>query len=244
MPVHPEAQQLLDALRRRRSAAVRGDDGAAGPRGDQGLPRPAGRGRAHRRRGPHDPRARPATSRSGSTRPPAPARSPSLVYFHGGGWVIGDLDTHDTRCRALANRAGARRRVGRLPPRARAPLPGGPRRLLRRHRVGRRARRRARRRPGAHRRGRRQRRRQPRRRRRAAGARPARPARSPPAADLPGHRLRLHDAVLHARTARATCSPRARWRGSGTTTSAPPTSPDPYASPLRAATSAGCRRRS
>ncbi len=28
---------------------------------------------------------------------------PALVYFHGGGWVIGDLDTHDNLCRALAN---------------------------------------------------------------------------------------------------------------------------------------------
>jgi acetyl esterase len=31
---------------------------------------------------------------------------PALVYYHGGGWVIGDLDTHDTVCRSLANRAG------------------------------------------------------------------------------------------------------------------------------------------
>jgi len=28
---------------------------------------------------------------------------PTLVYFHGGGWVIGDLDTHDSLCRQLAN---------------------------------------------------------------------------------------------------------------------------------------------
>lgn len=28
---------------------------------------------------------------------------PVLVYFHGGGWVIGDLDTHDSLCRQLAN---------------------------------------------------------------------------------------------------------------------------------------------
>ena len=27
---------------------------------------------------------------------------PVLVYFHGGGWVIGDLDTHDVLCRQLA----------------------------------------------------------------------------------------------------------------------------------------------
>ena len=31
---------------------------------------------------------------------------PVLVYFHGGGWVIGDLDTHDTLCRQLANGSG------------------------------------------------------------------------------------------------------------------------------------------
>jgi len=31
---------------------------------------------------------------------------PVLVYYHGGGWTIGDLDTHDTLCRELANRSG------------------------------------------------------------------------------------------------------------------------------------------
>lgn len=30
---------------------------------------------------------------------------PSLVFYHGGGWVIGDLDTVDVPCRLLANRA-------------------------------------------------------------------------------------------------------------------------------------------
>ena len=28
---------------------------------------------------------------------------PMIVYFHGGGWVLGGIDTHDGYCRALAN---------------------------------------------------------------------------------------------------------------------------------------------
>jgi acetyl esterase len=31
---------------------------------------------------------------------------PVLVFFHGGGWVICDLDTHDGLCRSLANGSG------------------------------------------------------------------------------------------------------------------------------------------
>ena len=31
---------------------------------------------------------------------------PTLVWFHGGGWVIGDLDTHDALCRDLAAGTG------------------------------------------------------------------------------------------------------------------------------------------
>jgi acetyl esterase len=30
----------------------------------------------------------------------------ALVYFHGGGWVLGNLDSHEGICRALANAAG------------------------------------------------------------------------------------------------------------------------------------------
>jgi acetyl esterase len=33
------------------------------------------------------------------------SKLPALVYFHGGGWVIGDLDTHDGVCRSFANAA-------------------------------------------------------------------------------------------------------------------------------------------
>lgn len=30
-----------------------------------------------------------------------------IVFYHGGGWVIGDLETHDAPCRRLANATGA-----------------------------------------------------------------------------------------------------------------------------------------
>jgi acetyl esterase len=33
---------------------------------------------------------------------------PGLVFYHGGGFVIGDLETHDDLCRCLANGAGCR----------------------------------------------------------------------------------------------------------------------------------------
>jgi acetyl esterase len=40
---------------------------------------------------------------------PAVTRSDGLlVWFHGGGWVTGDLDSHDDVCRVLANRGGFR----------------------------------------------------------------------------------------------------------------------------------------
>jgi acetyl esterase len=31
---------------------------------------------------------------------------PALVYYHGGGWTIGDLDTHDVLCRSLCRQSG------------------------------------------------------------------------------------------------------------------------------------------
>jgi len=39
--------------------------------------------------------------------PPSPGPG-LLVFFHGGGWVIGSLESHDSVCRALAKRSGQR----------------------------------------------------------------------------------------------------------------------------------------
>ncbi len=40
-------------------------------------------------------------------RPDGAAPKPTIVYLHGGGWVIGGLNTHDGTCRAFANAVDA-----------------------------------------------------------------------------------------------------------------------------------------
>ena len=48
----------------------------------------------------------PARSRCASTAASEARGLPALVYFHGGGFVLGNLDTHDGTCRSLANAVG------------------------------------------------------------------------------------------------------------------------------------------
>jgi acetyl esterase len=40
-------------------------------------------------------------------RPQGKGPFPVLLFFHGGGWVVGNLETHDHVCRSLARRGGA-----------------------------------------------------------------------------------------------------------------------------------------
>ena len=50
---------------------------------------------------------------------------PALVFFHGGGWVAGGLETHDGLCRRLCEASGAGSGGRRLPPGAEHPFPAG-----------------------------------------------------------------------------------------------------------------------
>ena len=45
--------------------------------------------------------------RTGCTARPRPGPHPLVVYFHGGGWVLGNLDSDDPLCRDLCARSGA-----------------------------------------------------------------------------------------------------------------------------------------
>src|SRR2546422_9489188 len=65
---------------------------------------------------------------------PTSTMLPALVFFHGGGWVIGDIGTHDVLCRQLTAGAGIsvvnaayRLAPGRkIPARLHAPLAAPP----------------------------------------------------------------------------------------------------------------------
>ena len=56
-------------------------------------------------------------------RPQLSGSLPTVLFFHGGGWVIGSVETHDAQARAVCERCPSSRRKRRLPTRARASLP-------------------------------------------------------------------------------------------------------------------------
>ncbi len=126
--LHPQARALLDLLEQRgvppthtltpaEARAVYRDRRTV----TQPEPPEVGEVRGLEATGPHGPiplrlyrprvtsGAAPASTTTEAHSPAnasAAAKLPVLLYFHGGGWVIGDLDTHDTLCRQLANGAG------------------------------------------------------------------------------------------------------------------------------------------
>ncbi|WP_345033884.1 alpha/beta hydrolase, partial [Kutzneria kofuensis] len=94
-----------DAAAVRHRTARHGREAGAG--GDPRRPR-ARRRRTHRTRHNEGPAA--AQRHPGPPVPPGdlPEGSPLLVFFHGGGFAIGDIDSHDHLCRFLARNAGVR----------------------------------------------------------------------------------------------------------------------------------------
>ena len=36
----------------------------------------------------------------------SPSKSPAAIFFHGGGWVVGNINSYDGQCRGLANSSG------------------------------------------------------------------------------------------------------------------------------------------
>ena len=183
-------------------------------------------------RGHHRPRGR-GRPAGAVYRPEGEGPFPTVVFFHGGGFVIGDLDTHDNMARHICRDGEAvvvsvdyrlapehpfpaaattprRDALGRRP--HRRPL-GGDDRLGRR---------------------RRQRRRQPGRGRRADPARRGHPGHRA-AADLPGRRRRGRVPLAGRERRRATSSTSRPWTGSTATTPAPGSdAKDPRLAPLHA----------
>ena len=137
-------------------AMVLDDDGGAGPAalrvavrstrragaagGADGSQRPPGPdGRRDRRRHPAGRRRRTLDYRL--YRPATPGPHPVVVYFHGGGWVLGSHDSDDPMLPRSVPALRRADRLGQLPARARGTLSGGGRRRSRRRALDRRARR-------------------------------------------------------------------------------------------------------
>ncbi len=108
MPLHPQVQLMLDGLAAiggPRTADLSPAEARIGYRQLASLEQPEEVARV-------DDRAIPGPHGDIPIRVYAPdeaigGRPGLLVWLHGGGWVLGDLDTADATCRALANRSGA-----------------------------------------------------------------------------------------------------------------------------------------
>lgn len=111
MPVHPQCQAILDAIANSDGPTVfdtRDPDEArrlyAASTDMFALPMPALRS-VENRSIPGNAADVPVRLYTPETEA-GPNGLPILLFLHGGGWVFGDLDTHDALCRILAHEAG------------------------------------------------------------------------------------------------------------------------------------------
>ncbi|MEP6503510.1 MAG: alpha/beta hydrolase [Betaproteobacteria bacterium] len=109
MPLNPQAQAFLDAINAMESTPLaeltvdmaRNGQKASQPPSEEAVDAvddfemPGGAGQPMR--------ARAYTPRAAAAGP-----LPLVLFLHGGGWVTGDLDSHDAACRALANASGCK----------------------------------------------------------------------------------------------------------------------------------------
>jgi len=113
--LHPDARALLDLIEERKLPAMHTltpVDARAFYRDRRFFTQPAppdvGAAIDTRCEGPHGAIALRIYRPLGAGASPTKASAlPALVYYHGGGWTIGDLDTHDVLCRELCNGASA-----------------------------------------------------------------------------------------------------------------------------------------
>ena len=113
--LHPDARALLDLIEERKLPAMHTltpADARAFYRDRRFFTQPpppdVGAVLDTRCEGPHGAIALRIYRPLGAGATPAnKATLPALVYYHGGGWTIGDLDTHDVLCRELCNGSGA-----------------------------------------------------------------------------------------------------------------------------------------
>jgi acetyl esterase len=112
MPLHPQVSALLDSLRSAGGPPLETMT-VAEARAAQRASAVALGGAVEPVSGTVDIRAAPSPAGGVPVRIHRPLGAPAgqalggVLYLHGGGWVAGDLDTHDRVCRGLANRSGA-----------------------------------------------------------------------------------------------------------------------------------------
>src|SRR5947209_9270846 len=109
MPLDPAAKTIIDMLVQNMPQVETMDDAAEvrrlvrEARPPMGDPEPVGSSTDRTIPGP----AGPIPVRVYTPLQPAGSPAPGIVFFHGGGWVICDLDSHDAQCRMMTNAVGA-----------------------------------------------------------------------------------------------------------------------------------------
>ena len=105
MTLHPQSQTFLDAIADQDGPGWHELPPDEGRKGFKGLQELFGTGPDLARVENHS-LDNGVAIRLYSRTPKSDSKLPVVMYFHGGGWVLGDLETHDTLCRHIAGETG------------------------------------------------------------------------------------------------------------------------------------------